>query len=88
MENRKFRLSYVPLLISRLNEAVMHFRESIKNIINEDFGDGIMSTIDFYYSVDKVKGLDGKDRVVVTFDGKYLPHSEQYTLSGPIWWLR
>ncbi|KAF2283985.1 hypothetical protein GH714_017767 [Hevea brasiliensis] len=63
----------------RLNEAVMHFGESIKEIINEEFGDGIMSAIDFYCSVDKVKGVDGKDRVVVTFDGKYLPHTEQCT---------
>ncbi|RWV96203.1 hypothetical protein BHE74_00025892, partial [Ensete ventricosum] len=36
-----------------------------------------MSAIDFYCSVDKVKGVDGKDRVIVTFDGKYLPYSEQ-----------
>ncbi|KAI4318132.1 hypothetical protein L6164_025938 [Bauhinia variegata] len=74
--------SYDPNLIQdptvyRLNEAVMHFGESIKEIINEEFGDGIMSAIDFYCSVDKVTGVDGKDRVVVTFDGKYLPHTEQ-----------
>ncbi len=74
--------SYDPNLIQdptvyRLNEAVMHFGESIKEIINEEFGDGIMSAIDFYCSVDKVKGVDGKDRVVLTFDGKYLPHTEQ-----------
>ncbi|KAK7243091.1 hypothetical protein RIF29_37876 [Crotalaria pallida] len=36
-----------------------------------------MSAIDFYCSVNKVKGVDGKDRVVVTLDGKYLPHTEQ-----------
>lgn len=36
-----------------------------------------MSAIDFYCSVDKVQGVDGKDRVVVTFDGKFLPHTEQ-----------
>ncbi|CAA0817422.1 Cyanate hydratase [Striga hermonthica] len=76
--------SYDPNLIQdpavyRLNEAVMHFGESIKEIINEEFGDGIMSAIDFYCSVDKVKGVDGKDRVVVTFDGKYLPYTEQTT---------
>ncbi|XP_061340710.1 cyanate hydratase [Gastrolobium bilobum] len=74
--------SYDPNLIQdptvyRLNEAVMHFGESIKEIINEEFGDGIMSAIDFYCSVDKVKGVDGKDRVLLTFDGKYLPHTEQ-----------
>lgn len=74
--------SYDPHLIQdptiyRLNEAVMHFGESIKEIINEEYGDGIMSAIDFFCSVDKVKGVDGKDRVVLTFDGKYLPHTEQ-----------
>jgi len=57
----------------------MHFGESIKEIINEDFGDGIMSAIDFYCSVDKIKGVDGNNRVVVTLDGKYLSHSEQRT---------
>ncbi|XP_058010324.1 cyanate hydratase isoform X3 [Hevea brasiliensis] len=36
-----------------------------------------MSAIDFYCSVDKVKGLDGNDRVVLTFNGKYLPYTEQ-----------
>lgn len=40
-----------------------------------------MSAIDFYCSVDKVKGVDGKDRVVVTFDGKYLPYSEQVSVA-------
>ncbi|KVI00385.1 Cyanate hydratase [Cynara cardunculus var. scolymus] len=35
-----------------------------------------MSAIDFFCAVDKVKGVDGKDRVVLTFDGKYLPHTE------------
>lgn len=73
--------SYDPSILQdptvyRLNEAVMHFGESIKEIINEEFGDGIMSAIDFFCSVDKVKGVDGKDRVVLTFDGKYLPHTE------------
>ncbi|KAL3329115.1 hypothetical protein AABB24_036293 [Solanum stoloniferum] len=76
--------SYDPNLIQdptvyRLNEAVMHFGESIKEIVNEEFGDGIMSAIDFFCSVDKIKGVDGKDRVVLTFDGKYLPHTEQKT---------
>ncbi|KAL2463557.1 Cyanate hydratase [Forsythia ovata] len=74
--------SYDPNIIQdptvyRLHEAVMHFGESIKDIINEDFGDGIMSAIDFYCAVDKIKGVDGKDRVVMTFDGKYLPYTEQ-----------
>ncbi|KAK1289501.1 Cyanate hydratase [Acorus calamus] len=76
--------SYDPRLVQeptiyRLNEALMHFGESIKDIINEDFGDGIMSAIDFFCSIDKVKGVDGKERVVITFDGKFLPYTEQKT---------
>ncbi|XP_022761161.1 cyanate hydratase-like isoform X2 [Durio zibethinus] len=44
--------SYDPNLIQeptvyRLNEAVMHFGESIKEIINEEFGDGINQSIWF-----------------------------------------
>ncbi|GAB2217763.1 hypothetical protein Droror1_Dr00000974 [Drosera rotundifolia] len=62
--------------IYRVTEGVMHFAESIKDIINEEFGDGIMSSVDFYCAVDKIKGVDGNDRVVITFDGKYLRHTE------------
>lgn len=49
-----------------------------------------MSAIDFFCSVDKVKGVDGKERVVLTFDGKYLPHTEHVShilsvsLVGPL----
>ena len=43
-----------------------------------------MSAMDFYCSADKVKGADGKDRVVFTFDGKYLLHTEQVTNPSPV----
>ena len=42
--------------VYRTIEACQHFGESIKMVINEKFGDGIMSAIDFYVSVDKVLG--------------------------------
>jgi cyanate lyase len=64
-------------LIYRLIEAVMHYGESIKDLINEQLGDGIMSAIDFYLTVDKTKGSQGEDRVVITMNGKFLPHIEQ-----------
>ncbi|KAL3687752.1 hypothetical protein R1sor_014061 [Riccia sorocarpa] len=74
--------SYDPDIIQdptvyRLNEGVMHFAESIKDIINEEFGDGIMSAVGFYCSVEKQKGKEGEDRVVVILNGKYLGHTEQ-----------
>lgn len=64
-------------LVYRLVEAVLHYGEGLKSIVNEKFGDGIMSAIDFYLTVDKVKGSQGEDRVVITFNGKFLPHIEQ-----------
>jgi len=66
-------------LIYRMNEAVMHNGESIKEIVNEKFGDGIMSAIDFYIKVEKIKGAHGEDRVVITCNGKFLPFVEQLT---------
>eukprot|EP00250_Pteridium_aquilinum_P016389 c23082_g1_i1 orf=127-651(+) len=63
--------------IYRFNEATAHYAESIKAIINEEFGDGIMSAIGFYCTVEKVKGKDGEDRVAVVFNGKFLPHVVQ-----------
>ncbi|BBN07324.1 cyanate lyase [Marchantia polymorpha subsp. ruderalis] len=72
--------------IYRLYEAIMHYGESIKDIINEECGDGIMSAIGFYCTVNKIKGKEGEDRVVVTMNGKFLPHIEQVAadnLAGP-----
>jgi cyanate lyase len=61
----------------RLYEAITHGGESIKAIINEEFGDGIMSAIGFYATIDKVVGKEGEPRVVITFNGKFLPYVEQ-----------
>jgi cyanate lyase len=64
-------------LIYRLNEAMQHYGESIKLITNEKKGDGIMSAIDFYVDLQIVKGVQGEDRIVLTLNGKFLPHIEQ-----------
>ncbi|MFM9102053.1 MAG: cyanate hydratase, partial [Cyanobium sp.] len=42
-------------------------------VIQEKFGDGIMSAIDFTLHVDKVADPKG-DRVKVTMNGKFLPY--------------
>jgi hypothetical protein len=44
--------------------------EAIKAIINEEFGDGIMSAIGFFATVDKMIGNEGEARVVITFNGE------------------
>lgn len=102
----------------RLYEAITHAGPAIKAIINEEFGDGIMSAINFFCSgkewracelqcchcggsaiqqccrtcvrsqaslllplsaapVDKAVGADGQPRVVLSFNGKFLPYVEQ-----------
>jgi cyanate lyase len=60
-------------LIYRWYEIVGVYGETIKELIHEQFGDGIMSAIDFTLNVDKQEDPKG-DRVVVTLNGKFLPY--------------
>lgn len=60
-----------------LYKALTHYGEAIKAIINEQCGDGIMSTINFYCSVHTVLGKHGKQRVILTLNGKYFPFPKQ-----------
>ena len=60
-------------LIYRLYEIVGVYGSTLKEVIQEKFGDGIMSAIDFSMSVDKQEDPKG-DRVVVTMNGKFLPY--------------
>eukprot|EP00303_Exanthemachrysis_gayraliae_P001748 CAMPEP_0206006608 /NCGR_PEP_ID=MMETSP1464-20131121/5279_1 /ASSEMBLY_ACC=CAM_ASM_001124 /TAXON_ID=119497 /ORGANISM="Exanthemachrysis gayraliae, Strain RCC1523" /LENGTH=169 /DNA_ID=CAMNT_0053380089 /DNA_START=38 /DNA_END=547 /DNA_ORIENTATION=+ len=64
-------------LVYRIYEAAMHYARAIKAIVNERHGDGIMSAIDFYVDVGHTTGKNGERRVVITMNGKYLPHVEQ-----------
>jgi cyanate lyase len=60
-------------LIYRWYEIVNVYGTTIKELIHEEFGDGIMSAIDF--KMDIVREADPKgDRVVVTLNGKFLPY--------------
>jgi cyanate lyase len=60
-------------LIYRLYEIVNVYGTTIKELIHEEFGDGIMSAIDF--RMDIVREPDPKgDRVEITMSGKFLPY--------------
>lgn len=60
-------------LIYRWYEVVNVYGSTIKELIHEEFGDGIMSAIDF--SMDIAREEDPKgDRVKVVLSGKYLPY--------------
>jgi len=60
-------------LIYRLYEVVGVYGDTIKELIHEKFGDGIMSAIDFTMDIDKEENPKG-DRVVITMNGKFLPY--------------
>ncbi|MDX6233227.1 MAG: cyanate lyase [Nocardioidaceae bacterium] len=59
--------------IYRFHEALQVYGPAIKELIHEEFGDGIMSAINFKLDVGRRADPDG-DRVVVTFDGKFLDY--------------
>jgi cyanate lyase len=59
-------------LIYRFYELVMNFGPTWKQLIEEEFGDGIMSAIDFNMSIDREPDPKG-DRVKISMSGKFLP---------------
>ncbi len=62
-------------LIYRFHEIVQVYGTTLKAIIHEMFGDGIMSAIDFEMDIQKKEDPRG-DRVVVTMNGKFLPYKK------------
>ena len=66
--------------VYRTHEAITHYGEAIKTLINEQCGDGIMSAIDFYLDVGTTTGKLGEKRVVITFNGKVmLQHTDRWS---------
>jgi cyanate lyase len=60
-------------LVYRFYEIVQVYGTTLKAVIEEEFGDGIMSAIDFKMDVERVPDPNG-DRVKVTMNGKFLPY--------------
>ena len=60
-------------LVYRFHEITQVYGTSMKEIIHEMFGDGIMSAIDFEIDIQKQEDPKG-DRVVITYNGKFLPY--------------
>jgi len=59
--------------IYRFYEALQVYGPALKELIHEQFGDGIMSAINFKLDIGRTTH-DGAEHVVVTFDGKFLPY--------------
>jgi cyanate lyase len=62
-------------LIYRFYEIMQVYGLTLKELIHEKFGDGIMSAIDFTMDIQKQEDPKG-DRVVVTMNGKFLPYKK------------
>ena len=60
-------------LIYRLYEVVNVYGSTMKALIEEEFGDGIMSAIDFTMDITREENPAG-DRVKVEMTGKFLPY--------------
>lgn len=60
-------------LLYRFYELVMINGPALKALIEEEFGDGIMSAIDFDMEIERQPNAKG-DRVKVTMSGKFLPY--------------
>lgn len=60
-------------LIYRLYEVVGVYGPTLKDVIQEKFGDGIMSAIDFSMDIQRTEDPKG-DRVNVVLSGKFLPY--------------
>ena len=60
-------------LVYRFYEIMQVYGTAIKDVIQEKFGDGIMSAIDFKLDIAKDPNPKG-DRVLVTMSGKFLPY--------------
>ena len=62
-------------LIYRFHEITQVYGTTLKALIHEMFGDGIMSAIDFEMDIQKKEDPKG-DRVVITMNGKFLPYKK------------
>lgn len=59
--------------IYRFYEMLQVYGTTLKALVHEKFGDGIISAINFRLDVKKVDDPEGGSRAVITLDGKYLP---------------
>lgn len=58
----------------RLLEVIGVYGDSLREMANEMFGDGIMSAIDFTLDMEKVTGSQGEARCKITLNGKWLEY--------------
>ncbi len=59
--------------IYRFYAMMSMYGTTLKALVNELFGDGVISAINFRMDIKKVEDPEGGSRAVITLDGKFLP---------------
>lgn len=59
--------------VYRFYEMIQVYGTTLKSLVHEEFGDGIISAINFTLDIKKVEDPEGGHRAVITLDGKFLP---------------
>ncbi|MGF6238937.1 MULTISPECIES: cyanase [Paraburkholderia] len=60
--------------VYRFYEIVQVYGTTLKALVHEQFGDGIISAVNFKLDIKKVDDPEGGSRAVITLDGKFLPY--------------
>jgi cyanate lyase len=61
--------------IYRFYEILQVYGTTLKALIHEQFGDGIISAVNVKLDIKKVDDPDGGSRAIITLDGKFLPYA-------------
>jgi len=59
-----------------LYELFQMYGTTFKALLNEKFGDGIMSTVDVKLNLDKKTDTEGNQHVMFTIDGNFVPYQK------------
>jgi len=59
--------------VYRFYEMIQIYGTTLKSLVHEMFGDGIISAINFKMDIQKVSDAEGGERAVITLNGKFLP---------------
>jgi cyanate lyase len=60
--------------VYRFYEMIQIYGTTLKALVHEEFGDGIISAINFKLDMQKVADPEGGERALITLNGKFLPN--------------
>ena len=64
-------------VIYRMVEAMRFNGEALKAVLNEKFGDGVLSSTGSRIKLNKIKDAQGRERIQIVLDAPFIPFEEQ-----------